>query len=61
MKIGDKVYVKDGYLTADWQIPQAEIVAIAYEENSNVPMVYLLSWIDTFQTHWVHRIGIKKE
>lgn len=58
MKIGDKVMIRDAYITADWQIPQGEILEIAYEKNSEIPMVYLIGF-ELGKSEWFHKFGLK--
>lgn len=60
MKIGDKMFVRDGWITASYMVPQGTVVEIGYEKNSTVPMVVLIQW-DSFHSGWFHIIALKQQ
>lgn len=60
LKLGDKVFVRDGWIEADWMVPAGEIVAIGYEKNSDEVMVVLLNF-ENFKSVWFHRIAVKEQ
>jgi len=58
MNIGDKVMVRDGWIEHDWQVPQGEIVDVAYHKNSEVGMVFCVQF-PNLKSVWYHRIALK--
>lgn len=61
MKIGDKVFVRDGWITEPYMVPAGEIIYIGYEKNTEFGIIFLLAFKGTFKTHWFHRISLKTE
>ena len=60
MKIGDKVFLRDHWITKDYMIQQAEIIDIGYKRNSVIPFVYLVEFVNG-KSQWFYNIALKKE
>ena len=58
MKIGTKVFIREGWITKDYMVYGAEIVDIAYYENSQNPKVYLVNFVNNCQA-WFDPIALK--
>lgn len=58
LEVGAKVFIRDGYIEADWMIPQAEIIDVAYEKDSKIGKVYFIEF-NNGKRMWFHTIALK--
>lgn len=61
MQISDRYFVRDSWIENDSMLSQGEIVEIGYQKNTEIPVIVLMQFPDSFKTYWFPVIALKKD